>query len=41
MDAHLTPSFWLSSLDDVPARPTLPGDRDVDVAIVGAGFTGL
>ncbi|CUR59757.1 FAD dependent oxidoreductase [metagenome] len=23
------------------SRPALPGDRDVDVAIVGAGFTGL
>jgi glycine/D-amino acid oxidase-like deaminating enzyme len=33
-------SFWLSTLDLAP-RPALPGDRDVDVAIVGAGFTGL
>ncbi len=42
MDAHLTPSFWLSTLDSqVTTRPTLPGDRDVDVAIVGAGYTGL
>ena len=35
-------SFWL---DTVPGAlnpgPPLPGDRDVDVAIVGAGFTGL
>jgi glycine/D-amino acid oxidase-like deaminating enzyme len=41
VDTHLTPSFWLSSLDGLPARPTLPGDRDVDIAIVGAGYTGL
>jgi glycine/D-amino acid oxidase-like deaminating enzyme len=35
-------SYWLSSVpgDLTPARP-LPGDLDVDVAIVGAGFTGL
>jgi glycine/D-amino acid oxidase-like deaminating enzyme len=35
-------SFWL---DDVPdplePRAPLPGPRDVDVAIVGAGYTGL
>lgn len=35
-------SLWL---DTVPGSlepgPPLPGDRDVDVAIVGAGFTGL
>src|SRR4029453_18377765 len=37
-------SAWHASLadgDDLPARPPLPGDRDADVAIVGAGFTGL
>jgi glycine/D-amino acid oxidase-like deaminating enzyme len=34
------PGFWLSTLDLTP-RPALPGDREVDVAIVGAGFTGL
>jgi glycine/D-amino acid oxidase-like deaminating enzyme len=33
-------SFWLSTLDVVP-RPPLGGDLDVDVAIVGAGYTGL
>jgi glycine/D-amino acid oxidase-like deaminating enzyme len=41
VDAHLTPSFWLSSLDGLSARPTLPGDREADIAIVGAGYTGL
>ncbi|HEX2773943.1 MAG TPA: FAD-dependent oxidoreductase, partial [Micromonosporaceae bacterium] len=35
-------SYWLSSVDEplTPRRP-LPGDRDADVAIVGAGYTGL
>jgi glycine/D-amino acid oxidase-like deaminating enzyme len=33
-------SYWLSTLDLTP-RPPLPGHSDVDVAIVGAGFTGL
>jgi len=33
-------SFWMSTLDVTP-RPALDGDADVDVAIVGAGFTGL
>ncbi|MDQ3786927.1 MAG: FAD-binding oxidoreductase, partial [Actinomycetota bacterium] len=32
--------YWLSSFDLAPRAP-LPGDTDVDVAIVGAGFTGL
>jgi glycine/D-amino acid oxidase-like deaminating enzyme len=35
-------SLWHDTVDDsLHARPALPGDRDVDVAIVGAGFTGL
>jgi glycine/D-amino acid oxidase-like deaminating enzyme len=36
-------SFWLDDLADDPLvpRPGLPGDLDVDVAIVGAGYTGL
>jgi glycine/D-amino acid oxidase-like deaminating enzyme len=33
-------SFWLSDLE-LTARPSLPGDLDVDVVIVGAGYTGL
>ena len=32
--------YWLSAFDLTP-RAALPGDVDVDVAIVGAGFTGL
>ncbi len=37
-------SYWHDSLapgDDLAPRAALPGDRDADVAIVGAGFTGL
>jgi glycine/D-amino acid oxidase-like deaminating enzyme len=37
-------SFWLDSLPadhDFSARPALPGDITADVAIVGAGYTGL
>jgi glycine/D-amino acid oxidase-like deaminating enzyme len=35
-------SYWLeSSGDDLTPRPSLPNSIDVDVAILGAGFTGL
>ena len=35
-------SLWLDTVDDdLTPRPALDGDCDVDVAIVGAGFTGL
>jgi glycine/D-amino acid oxidase-like deaminating enzyme len=35
-------SLWHDSApDDWTPRPSLPGHRDVDIAIVGAGFTGL
>ena len=35
-------SLWHDTADDDWApRPALPGDLDVDVAIVGAGYTGL
>lgn len=35
-------SFWMSTVDDdLRPRSSLPGDLDVDVAIVGAGYTGL
>ncbi len=39
----LPPSLWHSSLDssELTPRPPLGGDLDVDVAIVGAGYTGL
>ncbi len=36
------PSFWFHAMGGLPApRPSLPGGTDVDVAIVGAGYTGL
>jgi len=35
-------SLWWDTLPgQVPVRPGLPGDLDVDVAVVGAGYTGL
>jgi glycine/D-amino acid oxidase-like deaminating enzyme len=35
-------SYWFDSLDAEPEpRPPLPGDLDVDVVVLGAGFTGL
>src|SRR5262249_51246231 len=35
-------SFWLDTLGDpYEPRPGLPGDVTADVAIVGAGYTGL
>ena len=35
------PSFWFSQLKELPKRDVLENDLAVDVAIVGAGFTGL
>ncbi|GAA1691791.1 NAD(P)/FAD-dependent oxidoreductase [Fodinicola feengrottensis] len=34
-------SFWYAQLGKPDYRPGLPGDTAVDVAIVGAGYTGL
>ena len=34
-------SFWQHALGPQPVRPGLPGALDVDVCIVGAGYTGL
>lgn len=35
-------SFWYAQMGGLPApRALLPGDRSVDVCIVGAGYTGL
>jgi glycine/D-amino acid oxidase-like deaminating enzyme len=34
-------SLWEATASPAAARPPLPGDRDVDVAIVGGGYTGL
>jgi glycine/D-amino acid oxidase-like deaminating enzyme len=35
------PSYWLEDVGDQPPRPPLDGSVDVDVAVLGAGFTGL
>ena len=36
------PSYWFHAIGGLPRpRPALPGPADVDVAIVGGGFTGL
>ena len=35
-------SLWLDGVPEpLEPRPSLPGDLDVDVAIIGAGYTGL
>lgn len=34
-------SFWLDSLGPIVPRPSLQADLEVDVAVIGAGFTGL
>ncbi len=41
MSYHSLSLWHETSGDDLLPRPSLPGDVDVDVAIVGAGFTGL
>src|SRR4029450_8698684 len=42
-EGHLQPpSFWLAEVGEpLTPRPALERDESVDVAIVGAGFTGL
>ena len=35
------PSLWWSHIEPTSPRPSLRGDVDVDVAIVGGGYTGL
>jgi len=34
-------NYWAETAPEIPACPTLSGDHQVDVAIIGAGFTGL
>jgi glycine/D-amino acid oxidase-like deaminating enzyme len=42
MTDYRTLSFWHDSFPgSLQRRPALPGDRDADVCIVGAGYTGL
>jgi glycine/D-amino acid oxidase-like deaminating enzyme len=41
-DGYRALSLWHDTAgDDWAPRPALPGDLDVDVAVVGAGYTGL
>lgn len=35
------PSWWMRTTGPLPERPPLTGDAEADVAIVGAGYTGL
>ncbi|SDB72993.1 NAD(P)/FAD-dependent oxidoreductase [Belnapia rosea] len=37
----LPPSLYAATARPAPPTPPLPGDRQVDVVVVGAGFTGL
>ena len=37
----LPPSLWAATAAPAPATPAMVGDQRADVAIVGAGFTGL
>jgi len=34
-------SYWLDTAGDLTPRPSMSGDIDADIAIVGAGMTGL
>jgi hypothetical protein len=34
-------SYWWRQLGGPQARAPLPGDRDADVCVVGAGYKGL
>ena len=36
-----TPSYYTATIQDESAYPTLHGTHEVDVAIIGAGFTGI
>lgn len=38
---HADKSFWLAHSGDYEPSPPLQGSIDVDVAVIGAGFTGL
>ncbi|MEA2551025.1 MAG: hypothetical protein QOE25_794 [Actinomycetota bacterium] len=40
-DRYRDISLWLDGAGDLTPRAALPGDTDADVAIVGAGLTGL
>ncbi|MEM8686474.1 MAG: FAD-binding oxidoreductase [Pseudomonadota bacterium] len=37
----LPPSLWADTVEEAPPAPPLEGDASCDLAVVGAGFTGL
>ncbi len=41
MDSYADVSFWLETAGDLTPRPPLDGTTECDVAILGAGYTGL
>ena len=41
MDRYADVSYWLETAGDIAPRPPLDGTTDADVAILGAGYTGL
>ena len=41
MTSYAGVSLWLDQVGELVPRPALTGDVDVDVAVVGAGYTGL
>jgi glycine/D-amino acid oxidase-like deaminating enzyme len=41
MDRYADASFWLETAGDLTPRPRLDGTTECDVAILGAGYTGL
>ncbi len=41
MESYAGVSFWLETAGDLTPRPRLDGSVDCDVAILGAGYTGL
>jgi glycine/D-amino acid oxidase-like deaminating enzyme len=41
MDRYSDVSYWMETAGDLTPRPSLDGTTDADVAILGAGYTGL
>lgn len=41
MDRYADVSFWLETAGDLTPRPPLDGTTECDVAVLGAGYTGL
>lgn len=39
--SEASPSHWLRTVDPLPRREPLDGSVTTDVAVLGAGFTGL